>query len=230
MSSSSQPAAKLTSTTTTTTTTSASTSLSAALNHHHTNTRNRPDLTFRPARLYRSYLNYSAGCNPFESNYDVVSRKKNTELVSDSTYRFNRAASSLSMLSHSVEMKRFSAATAMAATTHAREMMSAAATTTRPPHASATAASRLLNEASLIVEESKSGIERSSVAPTVRKSSAARNLVKPNTTTTNQFLNYRTDESTKSNIYHTKIQINKWLKYVILLRSNKWLKSEHEEI
>ena len=64
------------------------------------------DLNFK-SNVYKSYLNYSS-INPFQSNYDVVSKKKNAELLSYSTYRFNRANSCVSLLTQSIEYKKFS--------------------------------------------------------------------------------------------------------------------------
>lgn len=73
------------------------------LNEQFTHTNN----DFNKLNVYKSYLNYSS-VNPFSSNYDVVNKKKNSELFSDSTYRFNRANSSLSLISQSLDMKKFS--------------------------------------------------------------------------------------------------------------------------
>lgn len=171
----------------------------------------KPDLTLKTANLYRSYLKYSS-TNPFECNYDVVNKKKNAELLSDSTYRFNRATSSLSILSHSIEFKKFSAASAQANFITTTDNTSqnpvplefTSSSTGRimirqPPNHNSS--SRLNNESSLM--ESKSSGAGRMAQPSEsagHRKNSARNKPSNATTTNNQFLNYRNEECKREKI------------------------------
>lgn len=147
----------------------------------------QPDLSMRTRNLYRSYLNYSLG-NPFESNYDIVSKRKNSELVSDSTYRFNRANSSMSLLSHSLEFKKFSASAETPLVGNKRLAESEATTQL------SVVLKPVLDSGSRSNGTDEGKSRRVGTARMSLKKNSDRNSVRASTAT-NQFLNFRNDDS-----------------------------------
>lgn len=158
------------------------------------------DLNFK-SNVYKSYLNYSS-INPFQSNYDVVSKKKNTELVSDSTYRFNRANSSVSLLSQSLEYKKFSSSADCAKEPRKEKMLASAGEICSTANNEAgnvvvlkslTANSRLNENMDVIEIKSARGGDTAKLSQTNKKNQS-RAMHKSSSATNNQFLNYRNDE------------------------------------
>jgi hypothetical protein len=183
---------------------------------------------FSKRNVYTSYLNYSS-MNPFSSNYDIVNKKKNADLVSDSTYRFNRANSSLSLLSQSLDYKKFATGTSTVAVSTTVAASPVAPTIKREN-------SELMNDldkmtssymglrtmlSSRVVHnplQSNTSINFNTVksSPVVGADlSMSKSKILKSNTTTNQFLNYRIDESMRDEPIGLFIYLFVWIYFMV---------------